>query len=140
MATPQDSVRAQTDRTEMSGAMTRSEEELVLTTEWRVAEVVRVRKRIVTEERTITVPVRREELVLEHDIAPPGTPIPEGFEAAPREQVMVLSEEEVVVDTRIVAKERVRIVVETMTSRGEVIEEVRKERIDIENEWIPVAE
>jgi hypothetical protein len=55
------------------GAMIRSEEEVVTgTTEMRPSERVRLRKVLVTDEVTRTVPVRREEIRLETDPPPKG--------------------------------------------------------------------
>ena len=55
------------------GAMIRSEEEVVTgTTEMRPTERVRLRKVLVTDEVTRTVPVRREEIRLETDPPPEG--------------------------------------------------------------------
>jgi stress response protein YsnF len=65
------------------GAMTRSEEELAgVRREWRPRERVRVRRRVVTEIRSVEVELRREELVVERepvgdDARPAAAPAPE---------------------------------------------------------------
>lgn len=89
--------------------MTRSEEELAVDTVWRPAERVRVRRRIVEEEVTVTVTVRREELEIEREPAsrfdPPRRDAGEPGEAV----VMVLHEERPVVSLEVVPTERVRV-------------------------------
>ena len=50
----------------------RSEEELQLSSAWRPVERIRVRKRVVTEERTVTLALRREELVVESETVAAG--------------------------------------------------------------------
>ena len=94
-------------------------------------EVVRARRRIVTEERTVTVAVRREELVLERipvtedrGLAPGGDDVLE----------IVLHEEEVVMQTRVVPRELVRVHKERITEPRQVAAELRREQIGIETD------
>lgn len=112
--------------------VTRSEEELLVTVRRRPTEVVRFTKRIATEERTITVSVRREELVEER--TPVDTtasdPVPSEHHERPTEHVFVLSEEEVTVSKRVVPRERVRVWVETATEHRTVEAKLRKEVVD----------
>ncbi len=113
-------------------AMTRSEEEVTVGTRQREAGRARLRKYVVTEMVTKTVPVSHEEVRIERepitdanrDDALDGPAISE------EEHEVVLHEDEVVVDKRAVAKERVRIGTETVTEDQQVSEEVRKEQID----------
>ena len=128
--------------------MTRSEERVSLAVQRRTYEVVRLRKVIVTEERTITVPVRREQLVVERvtvsDLPAPRGP---GDDAALADHLvggvveMTLSEEEVVVETRVVPRERVRVSKQEVTVQRQVVADVRREQIDVERETLvaPVA-
>ncbi len=89
-------------------AMTRSEEELHVVTRQRESGRVRLRKYVVTEMVTKTVPVQREEVLIERepitdanrDQALAGTEISEG------EHEIILHEDEVVVDKTVVPKER----------------------------------
>lgn len=121
---------------ETDEAMTRSEEEVRVGTRQREGGRARLRKYVVTENVTQTVPVRKEKAVLETE------PITEanvdaatsGPEISGEEHEVVLSEEEVVVEKRAVPKERVRLDKETEVSEQEVSEEVRKERIEAEGE------
>ena len=115
-------------------AMTRSEEELRVGTAKRERGRARLKKYVVTEEVTQTVPVQREEVRVERepitdanrDRATAGPDISE------EEHEVVLHEEEVVTDKRAVPKERVRLDKETVTDEQTVSEQVRKERIDAE--------
>jgi uncharacterized protein (TIGR02271 family) len=121
---------------ETDDAMTRSEEELRVGTREREGGRARLRKYVVTENVTKTVPVRKEKAVLEHE------PITEdnvdaatsGPDISDEEHEVVLSEEEVVVEKKAVPKERVRLGKETVTSEEQVSEEVRKERIETEGD------
>ena len=113
-------------------AMTRSEEELAVGTRQREAGRARLRKYVVTENVTQTVPVSREEVTIERE------PITDqnrgdamdGPGISEEEHEVVLHEDEVVVDKQTVAKERVRMGKETVTEDHEVSEQVRKEQIE----------
>ncbi len=126
-----------TDGRDVSGpttddAMTRSEEELHVGTERREAGRVRLRKYVVTENVTRTVPVQREEVRVERE------PITDanadramsGPDISEEEHEVVLTEEQPVVEKRTVPKERVRLAKDTVTDERTVSEDVRKERID----------
>lgn len=118
----------------------RSEERLAVTTHFEEVGRVRIAKRVVTEERVMTVRVRREELVVEelpldpgHGSLVAGRPAQSGGErtAAPVVE-MWLSEEEVEVITRVVPKERVRVFVDTVTELTEVSGTVAREVIEVD--------
>lgn len=114
-------------------AMTRSEEELTVGKAERETGRARLRKYVVTDEVTQTVPVKREEIRLERepitdtnrDAATSGTDLSE------EEHEVVLHEEEVVVDKRTVPKERVRLDTDTVTDQREVSEDLRKEQVEL---------
>jgi uncharacterized protein (TIGR02271 family) len=116
--------------TEPSGAMIRSEEELRVRKRLR-ARRVRIKRYVVTDYVTTTIPVRREELRLEEapaeeaGLTAPPAPPGDGKE-------MVLRQEEVVVSKRVVARERVRLRVQTVTEHRRISGEVRKERIEVD--------
>jgi uncharacterized protein (TIGR02271 family) len=117
-------------------AMTRSEEELHVGTERRERGRARLRKYVVTEEVTKTVPVQREEVRVEREPitdANAGDAM-SGPEISEEEHEVVLHEEEPVVEKRAVPKERVRMDTETVTGEESVSEEVRKERIEAEGD------
>ncbi len=114
--------------------ITRSEEELRVGSTWRPRERVRLHKRVVTETRTYTVELRREELVIEREPAS-GT---EGVQAEAGADdgllEIVLHEEEVVVEKRVVPRERVRVRKERITEERPVTAELRREEIDVESD------
>jgi uncharacterized protein (TIGR02271 family) len=114
-------------------AMTRSEEELRVGTTEREAGRVRLKKYVVEEERTQTVPVRREEVHLEREPitdANRGEAV-DGPAISEEEHEVVLHEEEVVTETRAVPKERVRLDTDVTTTDETVSDTVRQERIDV---------
>jgi uncharacterized protein (TIGR02271 family) len=113
-------------------AMTRSEEELRVGTAQQERGRARLRKYVVTEQVTQTVPVQREEVRLEREPitdANAGQAL-DGPAISEEEHEVVLHEEVPVVEKRTVPKERVRLGTETVTGEQEVSEEVRKERIE----------
>jgi len=116
------------------GAMTRSEEELRVGTERREAGRVRLRKHVVTEQVQTTVPVRREEVRLERESITDANAgaATEGPAISEDEHEVVLHEEQPVVEKRTVPKERVRLGKDVQTDEREVSDEVRKERIDVD--------
>jgi uncharacterized protein (TIGR02271 family) len=120
---------------ETDNAMTRSEEELRVGTTQREAGRARLRKYVVEDEVTQTVPVRREEVRIERepitdanrDAATSGGDITE------EEHEVVLHEEQVVVDKQAVPQERVRLDKDTTVEEQQVSETVRKEEIDVDD-------
>ncbi|MGV1047544.1 MAG: DUF2382 domain-containing protein [Solirubrobacterales bacterium] len=117
-------------------AMTRSEEEVSVGTRSREGGRARLRKYVITEQVTKTVPVRKEKAVLETEPITDANvdAATSGKDISDEEHEVVLSEEEVVVDKKVVPKERVRLGKETVMGEQEVTEEVRKERIETEGE------
>jgi uncharacterized protein (TIGR02271 family) len=117
-------------------AMTRSEEQLRVGTTQRESGRARLRKYVVTEEETVSVPVQREEVRVERepitdanvDDAMDGPAISE------EEHEVVLHAEEPVVEKRAVPKERVRMDKDAVTEQETVTEQVRKERIDVDGD------
>ena len=113
-------------------AMTRSEERLKVGTRQEEAGRARLRKYVVTENVTETVPVSREEVRVERE------PITDknvgaarsGPDISEEEHEVVLHEERPVVEKEAVPVERVRLGTETVTDQETVSEDVRKEQID----------
>jgi uncharacterized protein (TIGR02271 family) len=116
-------------------AMTRSEEELRVGTEARERGRVRLRKYVTTEQVTQTVPVQREEArVVREPVSDANVDAAmRGPDISEAEHEVVLHEEQPVVEKRTVPKERVRLDKQTVTGEERVAEEVRKERIDVED-------
>jgi uncharacterized protein (TIGR02271 family) len=113
-------------------AMTRSEEQVNIGTERVSAGKVRLRKYVVTENVTQTVPVSHEEVRIEREPitdANRGDAV-SGGDITSEEHEVELTEERVVVDKKVVPVERVRLDTEVVTEEQQVSEEVRKEQIE----------
>jgi len=135
---------------EQTPAVTRSEEQLSIRTETRETGRARLRKYIVTEEVTITVPVRKERAVLETEPIP-ETDAEEATASTPPDAdelsvlsddqpEVVLHEEVPVVQMTTTPVERVRLSVEQVTDEQTVSQELRKERIEVEGDVDNAAE
>jgi uncharacterized protein (TIGR02271 family) len=86
---------------------------------------VRVRKEVVTEHRTLEIPVQREEVVIERQ-APTGEHI---------EEIRIpVSEEQVTVEKRPVVKEEVTVGKRVVQGTEQVGGEVRREEVRVERE------
>ena len=121
---------------ETDDAMTRSEEELDVNKRTRQAGTARLRKWIETEDVELRVPVRREKARL---VTEPITDANRdramfGGDLTTEEHEVVLNEQVVDVDKRVVPKERVRLETETETDEVAVDDTVRKERIDFDHD------
>jgi uncharacterized protein (TIGR02271 family) len=115
-------------------AMTRSEEELRVGKAKRERGRARLRKYVVTDEVTQTVPVQREEVRVKREPITDSNQdrATDGPDISEEEHEVVLHEEEVVTEKRAVPKERVRLDKETATNEQTVSDQVRKEQIDTE--------
>ncbi len=117
-------------------AMTRSEERLHAATERVEAGRARLRKWIERDTETHTVPVTREEAVVERE------PITDanignatsGPELSEEEHEVVLTEETPVVQKDVTPVERVRLGTQAVTEQETVSAEVAKERIEVEGD------
>jgi len=115
-------------------AMTRSEERLAVGTQQMETGRARLRKYIVTENVTTTVPVSHEEVRIERE------PVTEanrdaamaGADLTEEVAEVTLHAEKPVVAKETVPVERVRLATETVTEQQQVNEQVRKEQIDTE--------
>ncbi|WP_298890839.1 PRC and DUF2382 domain-containing protein [uncultured Serinicoccus sp.] len=112
-------------------SMVRSEEQLHVGTEKVATGKARLRKYVVTEHVTKTVPVQREEVRIERE------PLDEqdrdrlaGSDLSEDELEVTLTEDQVVVDKEVVPVEEVRLDTDTVTEEQQVTDEVRKEQID----------
>ncbi|MHA7209161.1 DUF2382 domain-containing protein [Arthrobacter sp. MDT1-65] len=115
-------------------AMTRSEEQLHVGTERREAGRARLRKYVVTENVTQTVPVSREEVRVEREPITDANrgDAYDGPAISEEEHEVVLHAERPVVEKEAVPVERVRLDKETVTENETVSADVRKEEIEIE--------
>jgi uncharacterized protein (TIGR02271 family) len=109
----------------------RTEEELAAGTREVEAGAMKVRKRVRTDREQIEVPTRREEVSVER--VPVSGDASEA-EIGEDEVVVPVTEEEVVVGKRAVAKEEVRIKKDVVEDTEVVEEDVRREEIDIEDD------
>lgn len=116
-------------------AMTRSEEHLNVGTQQVEAGRARLRKYVVTEQQTVSVPVSHEEVVVEREPITDANrgDAYDGPAISEEEHEVVLHAEQPVVTTEAVAVERVRLGTETVTEEQTVTGEVRKEQIDVDD-------
>jgi len=116
-------------------AMTRSEEQLNVGTQKVETGRARLRKYVVTEEQTVTVPVEREEERLEREPITDANrgAATSGPDISEEEHEVILTEERPVVSKETVPVERVRLDKETVTEQKTVSEDVRKEQIDLDD-------
>ena len=123
-------------------SMTVSEERLDVGTERRETGRARLRKYVVTEHVTQTVPVQREEVRLEREPITDANAgdATSGQDISEAEHEVVLHEERPVVDKETVPVERVRLGTETVTDEETVSEDVRKERVDVEGDQPDVGD
>lgn len=121
------------------GAMTRSEEQLRVSTEQVPATRVRITRYVITEEVRITVPVRREEIRVEEvpldapETGPGESLVPDdggARQGLPEE--IVLHREEPVVSVRVVPAERVRLRTEVVQGEERVSGQVQREQIAVD--------
>jgi uncharacterized protein (TIGR02271 family) len=115
-------------------AMTRSEEQLRVGTEKVESGRARLRKHVVSETETRTVPVSHEEVRVERepiDDADVGAAL-DGPAISEEEHEVVLEAERPVVQKEAVPVERVRLDKERVTDQTQVSEQVRKEQIDLD--------
>ncbi|GAA3806455.1 DUF2382 domain-containing protein [Amycolatopsis tucumanensis] len=113
-------------------SMTRSEERLNVGTERVETGRVKLRKYTVTEEQQVKVPVTHEEVRLERE------PITDGDRTGARisdeEQEITLHEERPKVEKETVPVEKVRLAKETVRDEQTVSGQVRKERVEMEDD------
>jgi uncharacterized protein (TIGR02271 family) len=113
-------------------AMTRSEERLRVGTEQREAGRARLRKHVVTENVSTTVPVSHEEVTLQREPitdANRGEAL-SGGDLTEEEHEVTLTAQRAVASKETVPVERVRLGTETVTEQQQIDENVRKEVID----------
>ena len=117
-------------------AMTRSEERMTVGTASEEIGRARLRKFVVTENVTESVPVTREEVRVEREPitdANVGNAL-DGPAISEEEHEVVLHAEQPVVAKEAVPVERVRLDKETVTEQAQVSEELRKEQIEVDGD------
>jgi uncharacterized protein (TIGR02271 family) len=115
-------------------AMTRSEERINVGTRTEESGRARLRKYVVTEMVTRTVPVSHEEVRIEREpiTAANRAAATDGAAISEAEHEVILHAERPVVEKEVVPVERVRLATETVTGEETVTAEIRKERIEEE--------
>lgn len=123
------------DRVADGDEVVRHEERVNVGTETQESGRARLRKHVVTEKRTVEVPVKREELRVER------TPINDGEGRAAAgaqldegEQEITLHEERPVVDKEVVAAEKINVGKTTVEGTEQVQADVRKEEVEIDGD------
>lgn len=113
-------------------AMTRSEEELAIGKSQRETGRARLKKYVVTEEVTESVPLKREEVRVEREPITDSNvdQATSGGDITDEEHEVVLHEEQVVTEKRVVPKERVRLSKDEVVEEQQVSEQIRKEQIE----------
>ena len=114
-------------------AMTRSEEHLNVGTQRVEAGRARLRKYVVTEQQTVSVPVSHEEVRIEREPitdANIGNAL-DGPAISEEEHEVVLHAEQPVVTTEAVPVERIRLGTETVSDTQQVTGQVRKEEVEV---------
>ncbi|GAB7191623.1 PRC and DUF2382 domain-containing protein [Kineococcus sp. NUM-3379] len=117
-------------------AMTLSEERVHVGTVQREAGRARLRKHIVSERVSETVPVTREEVVVQREPitdANRGAALT-GGDLTEEEHEVVVHEEEAVARKETVPVERVRLGTQEVTEQQTVTDEVRKERVELDTD------
>ncbi len=117
-------------------ALTRSEEHLRVGTASQESGRVRLRKYVVTEQETHTVPVRKERAVLETEptTADNAGAALDGPAISEEEHEVVLHEERPVVEKTTEPVERVRVGTESVTEQETVTGEERKEQLEADGD------
>lgn len=128
-------VVADRDRVGNADELVAREERLNVGTERVETGRVRLRKHVVTEQQQVSVPVTREEVVVER-VPLDGTEDVRGGELAEGETEVVLHEEHPVVSKETVATEKVRLGTQEVTENQTVSAEVRKEQIEVDGDGV----
>ena len=118
-------------------AMIRSEERLRVDTEQVETGRVRLRKYVVTEEQQMKVPLRHEEVRVEREPIKSDSTAARSARIGDAEQEVVLHAERPVTQTEAIPVEKVRLDTQTVTEQQTVSGQVRKEKIEIDDDTKP---
>lgn len=123
-------------------AMTRSEERLHVGTRQQAAGKARLRKYIVSEQVTKTVPVSHDEVRVTREPitdANRGDAL-SGGDLTEEEHEVTLMADQVVTEKETVPVERIRLDTETVTEQQQVTEDVRHEEIEMDGDDLPAGQ
>ena len=112
------------------GYLTRSEEQLTVDTQRVEAGRARMRKFVVTEQQTVTVPVSHDEVRIVREPLQPGEFTDEVTIGEDVIEVLLM-QDKVLVDKEVVGVEKVKLATQTVTEQQQVTGEVRKEQIEV---------
>lgn len=124
---------------EDGGWLVRHEEQLRVVTGTAVTGRVRVRKRVITEERTFTVEVTREEVTIEREDVPAAEQVvvaagDPGTELGEQVVEIVRYEERVLVTKEVVPVERIRMTRHLVTEPRVLRGTVRREELEVQDD------
>ena len=116
------------------GSVIRSEEQLNVNKEKVASGRARLRKYVVEDTETVEVPVSREEVKVEREKLSPEEAKKLGNTRIGEENDVVLHEEQVNVDKETVPVEKINLNKETVTEKQKVSEDLKKERVEFQDE------
>ncbi len=120
-------------KTSDKGYVTRSEEQLHVGTEKVQAGTARLRKFVVTEQQTVSVPVSHDEVHVVREPIQPGDKL-DGATIGEDSIEVPLTAERAVVNKEVVGVEKVKLDTTTVTEQQQVTEGVRKEQIEVDGD------
>lgn len=112
------------------GYLTRSEEQLKVGTQRVEAGRARMRKFVVTEQQTVTVPVSHDEARIVREPLQPGDSL-DGATIGEDVVEVALMQDKVLVDKQVVGVEKAKLATQTVTEQQQVTGEVRKEQVEV---------
>jgi len=117
------------------GYITRSEEQLHVGTQRVEAGRAKLRKFVVTEQQTVTVPVSHDEVQIVREPLQPGDSL-DGATIGEDSIEVVLQQDKVVVAKEVVGVEKIKLATQTVTEQQQVTEAVRKEQVEIDGDTV----
>ena len=124
-----------TGRGNADGYLTRSEEQLHVGTQRVAAGRAKLRKFVVTEQQTVTVPVSHDEVQVVREPLQPGDSL-DGATIGEDSLEVSLMQDKVLVDKEIVGVEKVKLATTTVSEQQQVTDQVRKEQIEVDGDTI----
>lgn len=124
--------RARTD-VDNEGSMTLHEERVNVGTERVESGRVRLRKHVVTEQQSVSVPVSHEEVQVVREPIADGQPVGD-VRLGDEEAEVVLHEERPVIEKDVVATEQVGLEKTTVTDQQQVVTDVSREEVDVDQD------
>ena len=120
------------------GYLTLSEEQLRVGTQRVEAGRARMRKFVVTEQQTVTVPVSHDEVRIVREPLQPGESI-DGATIGEDVIEVALMQDKVLVDKQVVGVEKVKLATQTVVEQQQVTDAVRKEQLEVTGDALDPA-